>query len=106
MKAVLMIGLICSWMFSATWVVAESNKKLGWNEAKEFCMKKGGRLPTVFELKNAGTSNFKKYFKKDFYWSNDENSNNLDEAKYYNFYDKSSYFSPKSFKLNVRCVSK
>ncbi len=104
MKLILALIMTSSFLFSATWVVDESDKKLTWQEAVDFCKSRKGILPTVKDLKNAGSNNFKRYFKKDFYWSVEENKDNLDKAKYYNFYDGSSYESPKSFKLNVRCV--
>jgi hypothetical protein len=106
LKQLFIIGLLTTLSFSATWIVSESNKKLTWSEAVVFCKSHKGKLPIQRDLKNASSNKFKRYFKKDFYWSRDENHDNLDEAKYFNFYDKSSYYSPKSFKLNVRCVAR
>lgn len=104
MRAIILFGFLTTFVLSATWVVNESRSKLSWTKAVDFCKKNKGKLPLVKDLKNASSNKFKRYFKKDFYWTREENKNNLEQAKYFNFYDKTTYTSPKEFKLNVRCV--
>lgn len=48
-----------------------SDKEMTWKEAKEWCEKQGGRLPTIVELLEAYQGKVEG-FEKDFYWSSSE----------------------------------
>ena len=91
---------------AAQWLIDESPRKRTWEEAIDYCDFKGGRLPTISELKSAYSSPIKDAFKKDYYWSSSEFTHDYDQAFYLYFYDGSSFHSPKEFKLNVRCVKR
>jgi hypothetical protein len=93
-------------MEAAQWLVDESPRKRTWEEAIDYCDWKGGRLPSVSELKSAYNNPIKEAFKRDFYWSSSENSNDFDQAFYLNFHDGASFYSPKTFKMQVRCVKR
>ena len=89
---------------AAQWLIDESPRKRTWEEAIDYCDAKGGRLPTIAELKSAYTSPIKDAFKKDYYWSVSEYTYDFDQAFYLYFYDGNSFHSPKNFKMYVRCV--
>ena len=91
---------------AAQWFVDESPRKRTWEEAVDYCDFKNGRLPTAKELKSAYGSKIKDAFKKDYYWSYTEYSGDFEHAMYVNFDDGSSHHSPKTFKMQVRCVKK
>ncbi|MDQ1340000.1 MAG: hypothetical protein QG567_1156 [Campylobacterota bacterium] len=95
-----------SYLESAQWIVDESPRKRTWEEAVDYCDFKGGKLPTIKELKNASLNPIKEAFKKDYYWSSTEYFGDPEKAYYVNFYDSSSHYSPKTFKMYVRCVKK
>ena len=105
----LLLSLVSLFVLSTTlqaaqWLIDESPRKRTWEEAIDYCDYKGGRLPTIAELKSAYTSPIKDAFRKDFYWSVSEYTNDFDQAIYLNFYDGASFHSPKTFKMQVRCV--
>jgi len=104
--SIITVFFITSSLQAAQWVIDESPRKRSWESAIDFCDLKNGRLPTLAELKKAYSGPIKEAFKKDFYWSSSEYSNDLDQAYYLNFYDEKSYHSPKTFKMQVRCISK
>lgn len=97
---------IASQIEAAQWLVDESPRKRTWEEAVDYCDFKGGKLPTISELKSAASHPIAEAFKKDFYWSYTEYSGDYDQAYYLNFQDSSSFHSPKNFKMHVRCVKK
>jgi len=91
---------------AAQWLIDESPRKRTWESAIDYCDFKNGRLPTLKELKKAHSGPLKDAFKKDYYWSSSEYSNDFDQAYYFNFYNTQNYHSPKTFKMQVRCVKK
>ncbi len=91
---------------AAQWLVDESPRKRTWEEAVDYCDFKGGRLPSAKDLKSAYNSKIKEAFKKDYYWSYSEFTGDFEQALYVNFMDGSSHHSPKTFKMQVRCVKK
>lgn len=91
---------------AAQWIIDESPRKRSWEEAIDYCDFKGARLPTISELKSAYAGPIKGAFKRDYYWSVSEYTNDFDKAFYLNFHDGFSYYSPKTFKMQVRCVKR
>ncbi len=98
--------LLSTLLEAAQWLIDESPRKRTWEEAIDYCDDKGGRLPTIAELKSAYSSPIKDAFKKDYYWSVSEFTQDFDQGFYLYFYDGSSFHSPKGFKMNVRCVKR
>jgi len=78
-----------------------SDKEMNWSEAKDWCEKQGGRLPTLIELLQAYED--VDGFKKDYYWSATEYSATL--AWGVNFSTGGPDLDGESNAYYVRCVS-
>ena len=91
---------------AAKWLIDESPRQRTWESAIDYCDFKGGRLPTIEELKSSYKSGIKGAFKKDFYWSSSEYVLDFDQAYYFNHKNSKSFYSPKAFKMWVRCIAK
>jgi len=102
--ALLLLGSLS--LQAAQWIIDESPRKRTWEEAIDYCDFKEARLPTIAELKNAYSGPIKDAFKRDYYWSSSEYTNDFDKAFYLNFHDGFSFYSPKTFKMHVRCIKK
>ncbi len=82
-----------------------SDKELNWKEAKYWCEKQGGRLPTLIELQEAyADEKIRGSFQPvGYYWSSTETSANY--AYYVNFLNGLTDYGAKAYTyLYVRCV--
>jgi hypothetical protein len=79
----------------------EAPEKMTWEEAKEWCVLQGGRLPTRLELLQAYEDNIDG-FAPDYYWSSAENNSNAAWYQYFNGSTQS--FNHKNNLYRVRCV--
>ena len=80
-----------------------SKKEMNWQDARKWCKKQGGRLPTLGELLIAYKDKTKG-FKPNSYWSATEN--NATCAWYVYFSTGVPYFYHKNNATAVRCVKK
>ncbi len=79
-----------------------ANREMNWEEAKNWCEKQGGRLPTIVELMEAYHGGIEG-FEEDFYWSSSEVS--ASHACTLDFGNGNVYsYSSKSLSSQVRCV--
>ena len=79
-----------------------SEVEMNWQEAKDWCEKQGGRLPTIVELMEAYHGKIGG-FKDDFYWSSSESSATGPFFLGFDGGSVSTYFA-KSNAYYVRCV--
>ena len=78
-----------------------SSEEMNWEEAKKWCEKQGGRLPTITELVQAWEEKVEG-FEDDYYWSASEVS--ATNAYYLHFCFGLVYSGSKSSSGRVRCV--
>ena len=78
-----------------------SEETMTWEEAKKWCEKQGGRLPTRIELLQAYEDKVEG-FKKDYYWSSTEYTTNYAWGQSFDTGVQGSY--PRQIYGYVRCV--
>jgi len=78
-----------------------SKKEMTWEEAKEWCEKQGGRLPTLIELQQAYADKVEGFVALH-YWSATEPSSTLAYLVY--FSSGTTLYNNKTYACYVRCI--
>jgi len=79
-----------------------ADKEMNWEDSKDWCEEKGGRLPTLKELKKAYKDGVKGFNPTGDYWSSTPYT--YGDAYYVRFSDCASYLLNTPSTYSVRCV--